>query len=131
MCFVDLFGHEPIGSFYSPHRRHELVMITEKIWPELKRVLLFSLPDQLVGGYFMPQAAQEMIRPGCVLCEFVMYRLQEWLQDDHTQEDIQQGLTRVCQVGALTQFCYYPSHKKTLIVLQCTVGKGHSGLPPK
>merc|ERR1719204_3108788 len=47
----------------------------------------------------MPQAAQEMIRPGCVLCEFVMYRLQEWLQDDHTQEDIQQGLTRVCQTA--------------------------------
>jgi len=55
--------------------------------------------NQLVGGYFMPQAAQEMIRPGCVLCEFVMYRLQEWLQDDHTQEDIQQGLTRVCQTA--------------------------------
>merc|ERR1719356_2263742 len=53
----------------------------------------------VVGGYFMPQAAQEMIRPGCVLCEFVMYRLQEWLQDDHTQEDIQQGLTRVCQTA--------------------------------
>ena len=98
-----------------------------KIWPELKRVLFF-LPDQLVGGYFMPQAAQEMIRPGCVLCEFVMYRLQEWLQDDHTQEDIQQGLTRVCQVRALTQFCYYPSHKK---VPSGLLGKGHSGLPSK
>jgi len=47
----------------------------------------------------MPEVAQEMVRPGCVLCEFVMYRLKEWLQDDHTQEDIQEGLHRVCMTA--------------------------------
>ena len=36
---------------YSPHRRHELVVITEKIWPELKRVLFF--PSRPTCGWVL------------------------------------------------------------------------------
>merc|ERR1719495_2900589 len=72
------------------------VLLPHDVDPEVKTIAMNSPSNQLVGGYFMPETAQEMIKPGCVLCEFVMYRLQEWLQDDHTQEDIQEGLHRVC-----------------------------------
>lgn len=44
----------------------------------------------------MPQTAEAMIKPGCVMCEFVLYRLREWMQDEHTQDAINNGLIKVC-----------------------------------
>ena len=44
----------------------------------------------------MPQSVEEMNTPGCVVCEFVMHRLREWLQDGHTQDELQQGLEEIC-----------------------------------
>jgi len=44
----------------------------------------------------MPQTAEAMIKPGCVMCEFVLYRLREWLQDEHTQDAITNGLNKIC-----------------------------------
>ena len=44
----------------------------------------------------MPQTVETMNKPGCVLCEFVMHRLREWLQDGHTQDELKQGLEQIC-----------------------------------
>ena len=46
----------------------------------------------------MPQVVEEMNKPGCVICEFVMHRLREWLQDGHTQDEIEDGLEEICSV---------------------------------
>jgi len=64
-------------------------------------------PGQLIGGYFMPQAVEEMNKPGCVICEFVMHRLREWLQDGHTQDDLEQGLEEICALmpGSVKDQC--------------------------
>ena len=50
----------------------------------------------LVGGYFAPKTVIEMKRPGCVICEFVLYRLREWLQDEHTRDEMEKKLNDIC-----------------------------------
>ena len=32
------------------------------------------------------------------MCEFVMHRLREWLQDGHTQDELETGLEEICSV---------------------------------
>ena len=44
----------------------------------------------------MPQTVEAMNKPGCVICEFVMHRLREWLQDGHTQDELEEGLEQIC-----------------------------------
>ena len=41
---------------------------------------------------------EERSSPGCVMCEFVMHRLREWLQDGHTQDELETGLEEICSV---------------------------------
>ena len=60
-----------------------------------------------------------MNKPGCAICEFVMHRLREWLQDGHTQDEIQEELREMCGLmpsslkvsGSLflLQICYIES----------------------
>ena len=74
---------------------------------------------ELIGGYFAPQTVVEMNKPGCAICEFVMHRLREWLQDGHTQDEIQEELREMCGLmpsslkvsGSLVllQICYIES----------------------
>ena len=56
--------------------------------------LLYLL--ELTGGHLMPQTVEAMNKPGCVICEFVMHRLREWLQDGHTQDELEEGLEQIC-----------------------------------
>ena len=37
-------------------------------------------------------------KPGCVLCEFVMHRVREWLQDGHTVDELEEGLDEICNM---------------------------------
>ena len=37
-------------------------------------------------------------KPGCVLCEFVMHRVREWLQDGHTVDELEEGLDEICDM---------------------------------
>ena len=46
----------------------------------------------------MPPVVGEVTKPGCVICEFVMHRVREWLQDGHTQDEIQEGLDEICSL---------------------------------
>ena len=61
----------------------------------------------LVGGYFAPQTVVDMDKPGCVICEFVMHRLREWLEDGHTQDEIQEGLAEICAAMPSSLKVYY------------------------
>ena len=46
----------------------------------------------------MPRTVEEMSKPGCTICEFVMHRVREWLEDGHTQDEIEEGLEEICSM---------------------------------
>ena len=48
----------------------------------------------MVGG----QTMNAKSKPGCVLCEFVMHRVREWLQDGHTVDELEEGLDEICNM---------------------------------
>ena len=50
----------------------------------------------LIGGYFVPQTALVMGKPGCVICEYALHELQSWLGDFRTEQKIESGLRYLC-----------------------------------
>ncbi len=50
----------------------------------------------LLGGYFAPQTAVIMDKPGCVICEFVISELKQIIGQNKTEEEIEAKLEKVC-----------------------------------
>ena len=73
---------------------------------KLARINLKSKCGQCHLSYFFPaklwmvggQTMNAKSKPGCVLCEFVMHRVREWLQDGHTVDELEEGLDEICNM---------------------------------
>ena len=52
----------------------------------------------MIGGYFEPQVIMEAEgdKPTCVMCEYVLHKMQHWISDNKTEEELEAALEKVC-----------------------------------
>ena len=46
----------------------------------------------------MPQMVEDMNKPSCVMCEFLMQRVKSWLEDGHTVDELEGDLEKMCNM---------------------------------
>jgi len=52
--------------------------------------------NRLIGGYFIPQTAIAAEKPGCVICEYAVTELVDYLDNNKTEAAIEKALVRLC-----------------------------------
>ena len=52
--------------------------------------------NRLIGGYFVPQTVQEAEKPGCIICEYAVTELVDYLDNNKTEVAIEKALVRLC-----------------------------------
>ena len=55
-----------------------------------------TIISELIGGYFSPEVVEVMDKPGCIMCEYVIHKVQHFLSDNKTEEEIEHALEQVC-----------------------------------
>ena len=55
-----------------------------------------SNDDRLIGGYFIPRTAVAAEKPGCVICEYAVTELVDYLDNNKTEAAIEKALVRLC-----------------------------------
>ena len=52
----------------------------------------------------MPQIIEDLGKPSCVMCEFLMSRVKSWLEDGHTVDELEGDLKKICSLlpGSVT-----------------------------
>eukprot|EP00095_Tigriopus_kingsejongensis_P007881 maker-scaffold127_size327531-snap-gene-2.26 protein:Tk07881 transcript:maker-scaffold127_size327531-snap-gene-2.26-mRNA-1 annotation:"saposin isoform 1" len=53
---------------------------------------------KLIGGYFVPQTVALAEKPGCMICEYALHELQEYLGDEKTEAEVEAGLEKLCHM---------------------------------
>ena len=52
--------------------------------------------NRLIGGYFVPRTVQEAEKPGCIICEYAVTELVDYLDNNKTEVAIEKALVRLC-----------------------------------
>ena len=52
--------------------------------------------NRLIGGYFVPQTAIAAGKPGCVICEYALTELVDYLDNNKTEAAIEKAIVRLC-----------------------------------
>lgn len=52
----------------------------------------------LIGGYFAPQTVIAADKPGCVICEYALHELQDFLSDVKTEAKVEEALEKICHM---------------------------------
>ena len=52
----------------------------------------------------MPPMVEDINKPSCVMCEFFMSRVKEWLNDGHTVDELENDMKMICGIlpGSVT-----------------------------
>ena len=52
----------------------------------------------------MPPMVEDIEKPSCVMCEFFMSRVKEWLNDGHTVDELENDMKMICGIlpGSVT-----------------------------
>merc|ERR1719158_2829042 len=68
---------------------------------------LTKSPAALNGPLYVPNSVIEANSPTCVLCEYVLHELQQYLQDGQTEEQIKEKVEAICDhmPGAIKKEC--------------------------
>ena len=52
--------------------------------------------NRLIGGYLVPRTVQEAEKPGCIICEYAVTELVDYLDNNKTEVAIEKALVRLC-----------------------------------
>ena len=52
--------------------------------------------NRLIGGYFVPRTVQAAEKPGCIICEYAVTELVDYLDNNKTEVAIEKALVRLC-----------------------------------
>jgi len=63
---------------------------------KLSKNALTKSPAALNGPLYVPNAVIESNSPTCVLCEYVLHELQQYIQDGQTEEQIKEKVEAIC-----------------------------------
>ena len=75
-----------------------------KFYLNINLIIIQRIFAELLGGYIMPQITEDLGKPSCVMCEFLMSRVKSWLEDGHTVDELEGDLKKICSLlpGSVT-----------------------------
>eukprot|EP00094_Tigriopus_californicus_P010505 TCALIF_10133-PA protein Name:"Similar to PSAP Prosaposin (Bos taurus)" AED:0.01 eAED:0.01 QI:34/1/0.87/1/0.85/0.87/8/809/757 len=77
------------GLYLETHRRNDL---------EGHNLESSIAEGRLIGGYFAPQTVIAADKSGCVICEYALHELQNFLGDVKTEAKVEEALEKICDV---------------------------------
>jgi len=106
--FMQVGPETPIVSLLSSKKHNVVEMIP--LQPAIKvtgrdelssnlvhRVPLTRDPAALNGALYAPSTIGGMEKPTCVLCEYVLHELQQFLTEGQTEEEIKEEVNKICE----------------------------------